>query len=133
MKWWWIVGGVVIVSLLMVNAQWYGHAGTFGVPIGWMITLLVLAHFRKPISTRWAVAFGVISVSIGIMLSVPSYSVAEAQETLNKTYNDVTYIESVPTTGGEWNPFTPRVGYRFETGSGEAVLFIPDSGKTFEL
>ena len=133
MKWWWMVGGIVIVMLMEVDVRIYGGAATFGVPIGWMITLLVMTQFRKPTSTRWVVAFGVISVSIGIVLSVPSYSVAEAQETLNKTYNDVTYMESVPTTGGEWNPFTPQVGYRFETGSGEAVLFIPDSGKTFEL
>ncbi|MCT4785148.1 hypothetical protein ACFQO8_10985 [Exiguobacterium aestuarii] len=133
MKWWWMVGSMVMVSLLIINAEWYGNAATFGVPIGWMITILVLAQFRKPTSTRWVVLFGVISVSIGIVLSVPGYSVAEAKETLNKTYDDVTYMESVPTTGAEWNPFTPRVGYRFETRRGESILFIPDSGKTFEL
>ncbi|WP_215146186.1 hypothetical protein [Exiguobacterium qingdaonense] len=133
MKWWWMVGGMVMVSLLIINAQWYGNAATFGVPIGWMITLLVMTQFRKPTSIRWAVSFGVISVSIGIALSVPSYSVAEAKGTLGKTYSDVTYIESVPTTGGEWNPFAPRVGYRFKAGSGESILFIPVSGKTFEL
>lgn len=133
MKWWWIVGGVVIVSLLMVNAQWYGNAGTFGVPIGWIIMLLVMTHFRKPTSTLWAASVGVMSVGAAILLSIPSYSLAEAEETLSKTYNDVEYMESVPTTGGEWNPFSPRVGYRFETESGESILFIPDSGKTFEL
>jgi hypothetical protein len=73
------------------------------------------------------------SVGVAILLSIPSYSLAEAEETLNKMYNDVAYMESVPTTGGEWNLFSPRVGYRFETGSGDSILFIPDSGKTFEL
>ncbi|WP_214879019.1 hypothetical protein [Exiguobacterium sp. ERU653] len=133
MKWWWMIGGIIIVVLMEVNVRVYGGAATFGVPIGWIIMLLVLAQFRKPTSTAWAVSFGVISVSIGIVLSVPSYSVAEAEETLGKTYNDVTYMENVPTTGGEWNPFKPRVGYRFKAGSGESILFIPDSGKTFEL
>ncbi|MBG0918766.1 hypothetical protein [Exiguobacterium sp. SRB7LM] len=133
MKWWWILGGVVIASLLTINAQWYGHAATFGVPIGWIIMLLVLAQFRKPTSTLWAASVGVMSVGAAILLSIPSYSLAEAEEVLNKTYNDVAYMESVPTTGGEWNPFSPRVGYRFETESGDSILFIPDSGKTFEL
>ena len=95
--------------------------------------LLVLAQFRKPTSTLWAASVGVMSVGAAILLSIPSYSLAEAEETLSKTYNDVTYVESVPTTGGEWNPFSPRVGYRFETESGDSILFIPDSGKTFEL
>ena len=133
MKWWWMLGGVVMVSLLIINAQWYGNAATFGVPIGWIIMLLVLAQFRKPTSTLWAASVGVMSVGAAILLSIPSYSLAEAEEVLSKTYNDVAYMESVPTTGGEWNPFTPRVGYRFETGGGDSILFIPDSGKTFEL
>ncbi|WP_214818099.1 hypothetical protein [Exiguobacterium sp. s59] len=133
MKWWWMVGGVVMVSLLIINEQWYGNAATFGVPIGWMITILILAQFRKPTSTLWAASVGVMSVGAAILLSIPSYSLAEAEEVLSKTYNDVAYMESVPTTGAEWNPFTPRVGYRFDTRRGESILFIPDSGKTFEL
>ncbi|WDH75994.1 hypothetical protein PTI97_00220 [Exiguobacterium marinum] len=133
MKWWWMIGGIIIVVLMEVNVRVYGGAATFGVPIGWMIMLLVLVQFRKPTSTPWAVSVGVMSIGVAILLSIPSYSLAEAEEKLSKTYNDVTYIESVPTTGGEWNPFKPRVGYRFKAGSGESILFIPDSGKTFEL
>ncbi|WP_214703564.1 MULTISPECIES: hypothetical protein [unclassified Exiguobacterium] len=133
MKWWWMIGGIIIVVLMEVNVRVYGGAATFGVPIGWMITLLVMTQFRKPTSTPWAVSVGVMSVGVAILLSIPNYSLAAAEETLSKTYDGVTYIESVPTTGGEWNPFTPRVGYRFETESGDSILFIPDLGKTFEL
>ncbi|TCI60479.1 hypothetical protein [Exiguobacterium sp. SH0S2] len=133
MKWWWALGLAVTVTLLYVNDAWYGGAATFGVPIGWMISILILVKLTYPRRKVWSAFVSVFLVGATIVLSIPTYSVAAAEQELFTTYGSVTYTESVRTNGDEWNPFTPTVAYVFETETGESILFIPDTGKSFEL
>ncbi|TCI42809.1 MULTISPECIES: hypothetical protein [unclassified Exiguobacterium] len=133
MKWWWALGLAVTVTLLYVNDAWYGGAATFGVPIGWMISILILVKLTYPRRKVWSAFVSVFLVGATIVLSIPTYSVAAAEQELFTTYGSVTYTESVRTNGDEWNPFVPTVAYVFETETGESILFIPDSGKSFEL
>ncbi|TCI67528.1 hypothetical protein EVJ23_13615 [Exiguobacterium sp. SH1S1] len=102
-------------------------------PIGWMISILILVKLTYPRRKVWSAFVSVFLVGATIVLSIPTYSVAAAEQELFTTYGSVTYTESVRTNGDEWNPFTPTVAYVFETETGESILFIPDTGKSFEL
>ncbi|WP_445002283.1 hypothetical protein [Exiguobacterium alkaliphilum] len=133
MKWWWVSGLLVAVTLLYVNDAWYGGAATFGVPIGWVISILIVVKLTYPRHKLWSALVSVFLVGATIVLSIPTYSVAAAEQALSATHGSVTYTESVRTEGDEWNPFVPTVAYVFETETGESILFIPDTGKSFEL
>lgn len=133
MKWWWLIGLLVAVTLLYVNDTWYGNAATFGVPISWMISILILVKLTYPKHKRWAGFVAVFLVSATIALSIPTYSVAAAEQELFTSYGRVMYTKSVRTNGDEWNPFVPTTAYVFETETGKSILFIPDTGKSFEL
>ena len=132
MKWWWGSGVIVSFALLYVNDTWYGNAATFGVPIGWMISTLILISLTYPKRKVWSGFVIIFLVGVTIVLSIPTYSVTAAQRQLSTDYGNVTYVESVRTQGDEWNPFVPNMAYVFETETGQSLLFIPDSGKTFE-
>ncbi|TCI25933.1 hypothetical protein EVJ30_07015 [Exiguobacterium sp. SH5S13] len=133
MKLWWTIGLIVAVALLYVNDAWYGGAATFGVPIGWMISILILVKLTYPRRKVWSAFVSVFLVGTTTVLSIPTYSVAAAEQELSTTHGSVTYTESVRTNGDEWNPFVSTVAYVFETETGESILFIPDTGKSFEL
>lgn len=133
MKWWWMSGLIVTIALFYVNDRWYGQTATFWVPISWMVSILILVRVTYPKRKWWSAFVAVLLVGVTIVLSIPTYSVAAAQQVLSTVYGNVTYTESVRTTGDEWNPFAPNMAYVFETKTGQSILFIPDSGKSFEL
>lgn len=133
MKWWWMNGLTVTIALFYVNDRWYGQTATFWVPISWMVSILILVRVTYPKRKWWSAFVAVLLVGVTIVLSIPTYSVAAAQQVLSTVYGNVTYTESVRTTGDEWNPFAPNMAYVFETKTGQSILFIPDSGKSFEL
>lgn len=133
MKWWWISGLIVAIALLYVNDIWYGNAATFWVSISWMVSILILVRVTYPKHKWWSAFVAVFLVGATIVLSIPTYSVAAAQQELSTVYGNVTYTESVRTEGDEWNPFISNVAYVFKTEAGQKLLFIPDSGKSFEI
>ncbi|TCI21151.1 hypothetical protein [Exiguobacterium sp. SL-9] len=133
MKWWWMSGLIVAIALFYVNDRWYGQAATFWVPISWMVSILILVRITYPKRKWWSGFVAIFLVGASIVLSIPTYSVAAAEQELFTTYGNVTYTESVRTSGDEWNPFIPSVAYVFKTETGQSILFIPDSGKTFEI
>ncbi|KAB2863635.1 MAG: hypothetical protein F9K39_07425 [Exiguobacterium chiriqhucha] len=133
MKWWWISGLILTIALLYVNDTWYGNAATFWVPISWMISILILVKMTYPKRKWWSAFVAVFLFGATIALSIPTYSVAAAQQELSTAYGNVTYTESVRTEGDEWNPFISNVAYVFKTEAGQKLLFIPDSGKSFEI
>lgn len=133
MKWWWISGLIVAIALLYVNDTWYGNVATFWVPMSWMISILILVRVTYPKRKWWSGFVAIFLVGATIVLSIPTYSIIAAEQELYTVYGNVTYTESVRTTGDEWNPFTPNMAYVFKTEKGQSILFIPDSGKSFEL
>lgn len=133
MKWWWILGLLVAIALLYANDTWYGNAATFWMPISWMVSILVLVRMTHLKHKWWSGFVALFLISATIILSIPTYSIAAAEQELFTTYGSVTYKKNVRTTGDEWNPFSPTVAYVFETETGESILFIPDTGKSFEL
>lgn len=113
---------------MFVNEAWYGNSAAFGTATSMIIVALI---GLKSLENRYRIRMGVIFsllIAGAIYFGLPSYSVAEAEHSLQQVHENVNYLEAVGVVNEGWNPFQPNRVYLFEIDSGDRVLFLPDSG-----
>ncbi|MCC5893343.1 hypothetical protein [Exiguobacterium sp.] len=132
MKWWILSGILMIGGMMVVNEALYGNAAAFGVATGMIVAMLFA---MKKLNSRRRLRLGALfALLIGssVYFGIPNYSIVEAERSLKKVHEDVTYVHDVGVVNEGWNPFQPKRVYVFEIEAESQVLFLPDSGEVIK-
>lgn len=137
-----ILSLVILLLLFIVDAQIYHQVMLLNTPIILLGLHVIVYKHLIPEKRYGAYFFFVLMVGASIFFSLPEFTHQQAQEQIFATYGqDLQLMEqdNLPLDRDDvWQPFAPRWGYAFAgtvPPSNEHIsfLFIPDSGRIFEI
>lgn len=137
-----ILSLIVLLLLLIVNAQVYHNVMPLNVPIIFLTLHVMIYRYLIPEQRYGTYFFFVLMVGVSIIFSLPEFTHLQAQEKILTTYGselELTTQGNLPLDRNEvWNPFAPNWGYAFlgtvpSIEEHTSLLFIPDTGRIFEI
>lgn len=125
-----------------MDAQIYHQVMLLNTPIILLSLHVIVYKYLIPEKRYGAYFFFVLVMGASIFFSLPEFTHQQAQEHILATYGqglELKEQDNLPLNRDDpWDPFAPRWGYAFVgtvPSSNEHIsfLFIPDSGRIFEI
>lgn len=138
-----ILSLVVLLFLLIVNAQVYHNLMPMNVPIIFLTLHVIIYRYLIPEQRFVAYFIFILMVGVSVVFSLPEFTHQQAQEQILATYGselELTTQGNLPLDrNDDWHPFSTNWGYAF-LGTVPSIgdqhtsfLFIPDTGRIIEI